>query len=81
VPERGFASTAERMYAAAIAGSAQPAGLASWGFRVGARADLLLIDRSDPALLDVPTEHLLDATVFSSPVRAFECVMVAGEWV
>jgi formimidoylglutamate deiminase len=80
-PERGVASTAERMYAAAVAGSAQPAGVASWGFQVGARADLLLIDRSDPALLDMPTEYLLDAMVFSSPVRAFERVMVAGEWV
>ncbi len=80
-PERGIASTAERMYAAAIAGSAQPAGLASWGFQVGARADLLLIDRCDPALFNVPTEHFLDAIVFSSPARPFELVMVAGEWI
>jgi formimidoylglutamate deiminase len=80
-PERGCASTAERLYAAAINGSAAAAGLNAWGFRVGARADLLLIDCNDSALHDVPTERLLDAMVFSSPVRAFEDVMVAGQWV
>jgi formimidoylglutamate deiminase len=80
-PERGVTSTAERLYSAAINGSANAAGLERWGFVVGARADLLLIDRTDSTLIGVPTEHLVDAMVFSSSVKAFADVMVAGEWV
>jgi formimidoylglutamate deiminase len=80
-PERGIASTAERLYNAAIKGSANAAGLDRWGFTVGARADLLLIDQTDSSLIGVPTERLLDAMVFSSPAKAFADVMVAGEWV
>lgn len=79
-PERGSPSTAERLYAAAINGSVAAAGLSNWGLRVGARADLLVIDKNDSALHEVPTEHVLDAMVFSSPVKPFEQVMVAGEW-
>jgi formimidoylglutamate deiminase len=80
-PERGVASTAERLYSAAINGSANAAGLDQWGFVVGARADLLLIDQTDSSLIGVPTERLLDAMVFSSLAKAFTDVMVAGEWV
>ncbi len=80
-PERDEPSTAARLYNAALSGSARAAGLDSWGFHVGARADMLLIDTSDPALAGVPTEHLLDAMVFSSPCKPFASVMVSGEWV
>jgi formimidoylglutamate deiminase len=80
-PKRGIASTAERIYNAAINGSANAAGLEHWGFVVGARADLLLIDHTDSSLVGVPTERLLDAMVFSSPAKAFADVIVAGEWV
>ncbi|MGL4231173.1 MAG: formimidoylglutamate deiminase [Casimicrobium sp.] len=80
-PERGVASTAERIYCAAISGSANAAGLDRWGFTIGARADLLVIDRDDSSLIGVPIERLLDAMVFSSPVKPFADVMVAGEWV
>jgi formimidoylglutamate deiminase len=80
-PERGATSTATRLYAAAIHGSADAAGLNAWGFKVGARADLLLIDHDDPALCGVPLDHLLDAMIFSSPTRPFNDVMVAGEWI
>jgi formimidoylglutamate deiminase len=80
-PERGVASTAERVYAAALKGSANAAGLNRWGFTVGARADLLLIDQTDSSLVGMPVDRLLDAMVFSSPAKAFADVMVAGEWV
>lgn len=80
-PERGVASTAERMYGAALRGSPRAAGLDQWGFVVGARADLLLIGPSDSSLLGVPVDRLLDAMVFSSPAKPFSEVMVAGEWV
>jgi formimidoylglutamate deiminase len=80
-PARGITSTAERIYGSAVVGSANAAGLDRWGFTVGARADLLLIDRSDSSLVGVPTERLLDAMVFSSPACAFADVMVSGEWI
>jgi formimidoylglutamate deiminase len=80
-PERGLASTAVRLYNAVINGSANAAGLNEWGFVIGARADLLLIDQTDSSLVGVPVERLLDVMVFSSPVKAFADVMVAGEWV
>ena len=53
----------------------------AWGLTVGARADLLVLDTQDDALLGVPAERLLDALVFSSPGRPFRDVMVAGRWV
>jgi formimidoylglutamate deiminase len=80
-PSRGDYSTAARLYDAAVAGSASPAGLDAWGLRVGARADLLLIDTNDPALAGVPQDRLLDAMVFSSGTEPFRDVMVGGEWV
>ena len=48
---------------------------------VGARADLLVADPLDSALLGLPPERMLDALVFSSPVKPWRDVMVAGQWV
>ena len=47
---------------------------------MGARADLLVLDTQDAALLGMPAERLLDALVFSSPGQPFRDVMVAGRW-
>jgi formimidoylglutamate deiminase len=47
----------------------------------GARADALVVDASEDALLGVPPSHALDALVFSSPGRSWRDVMVAGRWV
>jgi formimidoylglutamate deiminase len=80
-PERGRPSTATRLYETALNGSANAAGLDAWGFRAGARADLLLIDRDGASLCGVPLDRTLDAMIFSSPVKPFADVMVAGEWV
>jgi formimidoylglutamate deiminase len=80
-PERGEHSTAARLYDAAVTGSAAAAGLDAWGFRIGARADLLLIDSDDTALAGIPVDRLLDAMVFSSSSAPFRDVMVAGDWV
>ena len=46
----------------------------------GARADLLVVDTQDTALLGMPANRLLDALVFSSPGRPWRDVMVAGRW-
>ena len=51
------------------------------GPRAGARADALVVDRDEDALLGLPPSHTLDALVFSSPGRSWRDVLVAGRWV
>ncbi len=80
-PQLGLPSTAERLYKRVQAGSAAAAGLRCWGLVAGARADALLADPLDPALLGMPASRWLDALVFSSPGRPWSDVMVAGRWV
>jgi formimidoylglutamate deiminase len=79
-PTQGEPSTAARLFERAVRGGAAAAGYPRWGFEVSARADLLVVDRSDAALLGIPDSHLLDALVFSSPGRPWRDVMVAGRW-
>jgi formimidoylglutamate deiminase len=79
-PAHGQASTAGRLFELALHGGGAAAGQPRWGLQVGARADLLVVDRTDSSLLGVPDARLLDALVFSSPGRAWRDVMVAGHW-
>ncbi|HSW23731.1 MAG TPA: formimidoylglutamate deiminase [Burkholderiaceae bacterium] len=80
-PEAGEPSCATRLFERLLAGGAAAAGFGALGLRRGARADLVVVDAADPALLDRGSESLLDTLVFSSPTRAFAGVMAAGEWV
>lgn len=80
-PQLGQPSTAGRLFERVLQGGAAAAGLPRWGLLVGARADLLVVDRAESSLLGVPDSHLLDAMVFSSPGRPCRDVMVAGRWV
>ncbi len=80
-PRTGQAATAERLYSRVSTGAAAAAGQSRWGVVVGARADALVVDASEPALLGIPPMRTLDAMVFSSPSNAFADVMVAGRWV
>jgi formimidoylglutamate deiminase len=73
-------STAARLFERVQAGGAAAAGFARWGLHVGARADLLVVDASDPALRGLPAEYLLDGLLFTAPARPFARVMVAGRW-
>jgi formimidoylglutamate deiminase len=69
------------LFNAAQAGGASAAGMGRpWGLCVGARADALLPDAQDPALLAIPSTHWLDSLVFSSPGLRWRDVMVAGRW-
>ena len=79
-PEQGLPSSAARLFERALQGGASAAGFSRWGFQVGSRADLLVIDPSETSLLGVPRPMLLDALVFSSPGRPWRDVMVAGRW-
>ena len=80
-PQHDQPATAERLFGLATRSGAAAAGLASWGLVPGARADALLADAQDPALLGLPASHWLDALVFSSPTRPWRDVMVGGRWV
>nr|WP_316643964.1 formimidoylglutamate deiminase [uncultured Roseateles sp.] len=74
-------STAARLFEASRAGSAAPAGFASWGLKEGARADFLVLDAQHSGLLGMPSSHLLDALVFASQGEAISDVFVAGQQV
>ncbi len=80
-PEQGEPATAARLFERAAAAGGPAAGFARWGLQPGARADLLVLDAAEPALLGVPAERQLDALVFASPAAPFRDVMVAGRWV
>lgn len=80
-PELGVASTAERLFARVLEGCAGAAGEPAWGLVAGARADALVVDQGDGALLGVNARRSLDALVFSSPSGPWRDVMVAGRWV
>ena len=79
-PTTGYVATAERLFARVTSGGASAAGQARWGLSVGARADALVVDTSEPALLGVPPARTLDAMIFSSPALPFANVLVAGRW-
>ena len=79
-PSLGEPSSAARLFERALRGGGAAAGLRRWGLQPGARADLLVLDGQDSALLGVPGERRLDALVFSSPARPFRDVLVAGRW-
>ena len=80
-PGAGEPSTAQRLFARALAGGGAAMGAAGWGLQAGARADALLVDTTSANLLGMPTARLLDALVFSSPAEPWRDVMVAGRWV
>jgi formimidoylglutamate deiminase len=73
-------STAARLIECMQAGSAAAAGLPRWGFEPGARADLLVLDVCDDALVGLPASYRLDGLVFAAPARPFARVLVAGCW-
>ena len=79
-PASGQPSSAARLFERVRAGGAAAAGFTCWGLQVGARADLLVLNGADPALLGLARQHALDAAVFAAPTQPFSDVMVAGQW-
>jgi formimidoylglutamate deiminase len=73
------ASSAAVLFEAALAGGQSATSQPLGAMTVGNRADFLVLDEAAPALLGVPTDHLLDALVFSSPDAGFKQVFVAGQ--
>jgi len=78
-PEHGVESTAQALFEDALGAGAQAAGLAMWGLREGARADLVVLDPSEPAFLGLPAAHYLDAVIFACDRAPFAEVWVGGE--
>jgi formimidoylglutamate deiminase len=72
-------STAARLFEAARAGSAAPAGFKQWGLAVGARADFLVLDAQASGLLGLSADYLLDGLVFSAQGQALREVYIAGQ--
>ena len=75
----GQTSSAAALFDAALAGGLAASGQALGGIAVGQRADFCVLDAQSPALLGIPSDHVLDALVFSSPDARFDAVYVAGQ--
>jgi formimidoylglutamate deiminase len=80
-PPHAQPATAARLLSRSLAGGAAAAGFQRWGLRVGARADLLVLNELGGGLLGVPASHTLDALVFATGGPAFAQVWVAGRCV
>ena len=72
-------STAAALFNTALAGGRAACGRRMDGLVAGNRADFSVIDTTSSALLGVPSDHLLDAMVFSSPDARLSEVYVAGK--
>ena len=72
------ASTAARVFDAALRAGGTACGQSAWGLVRGARADALVLDTTAPALRGIPTTHQLDALVFGSGEPGLCEVIVAG---
>ena len=74
-------SSGLRLFQAALAGGAQAVAQPVGAIAVGCRADLVVLDPDDPALLEQPAANLLDAAIFGPARRVVRDVMVGGRWV
>lgn len=71
-------STGRRLFDGAIAGGARALGVTGQHIRAGARADLVSLDLTDPALAGRSGDSLLDALIFACKGGAVDAVWVAG---
>lgn len=72
-------SSAAVLFQAALASGQTATDRPLGGLEIGRRADFLVLDAQSPALLGVPSDHVLDALVFSSPEARFTDTFVAGK--
>jgi formimidoylglutamate deiminase len=73
-------SVGAALYRAAAAGGAQALGLAAGAIAPGLRADFVVLDADDPALVEQLGDRWLDAAIFGPARRPVRDVMVAGRW-
>ena len=75
----GHSATAARLFQRLLSGGAAAAGWNASGLALGARADLLVLNTADAALIGIPDSHLLDAVVFAAGSQPFVSTWVAGQ--
>jgi len=69
------------LWARAAAGGAQALAQPVGEIAVNSRADLVVLDMDDPALVEQAPANLLDAAIFGPGKRLVRDVMVGGRWV
>ncbi len=77
-PSAGQQSTAKRIFDATLHGSASAAGFTEHGFKLGARADFLVLNPTTAGLLGMPESNTIDALIFACDSAAIAQVFVAG---
>ncbi|UJW75761.1 formimidoylglutamate deiminase [Rhizobium sp. SL42] len=75
------ASVGRTLFDAALSGGAQAAGMRSSGIRVGARADLVVLNGDNPFIGSASGDQALDRWLFATGNDAVRDVMVGGRWV
>ena len=75
----GRESTAAALFEGALNGGRAATGQRIGAIQAGHRADFMIVDEQSPALLGVPSDHLLDAMIFASPEPRLSDVFVAGQ--
>jgi formimidoylglutamate deiminase len=75
------ASVGRTLFDAALAGGHQAAGMHSGGIRVGARADLVVLDGNNPFIGAASGDQILDRWLFALGAEVVRDVMAAGQWV
>ncbi|MCW8808469.1 MAG: formimidoylglutamate deiminase [Rhodanobacter sp.] len=74
-------SVGETLWRAALRGGAQASGLPVGELRVGARADLIVLDENAPLLAARDTRSVLDSFLFAGNTPLVRDVMCGGRWV
>lgn len=75
------ASVGRTLIDASLSGGAQAAGLDVSGIRVGARADLVVLDGASPFIATAKGDQILDRWIFALGSEAVRDVVVRGEFV
>lgn len=75
------ASAGRTLFEASLSGGSQAAGLGIAGIRVGARADLVVLDGENPFIASAKEDQILDRWIFALGSEAVRDVMVGGQFV
>ncbi len=74
-------SSGSALYQAALAGGARAVAQPVGAIAAGRRADLVVLNGDEPALIEQPAQNVLDAAIFGPGRQNVRDVMVAGRWV
>ena len=77
----GGASVGTTLWAAAARDGARACGRATGVIAAGRRADLVVLDADDPALVGVPVDDVLDAAIFGPCRRPVRDVLAGGRFI